>query len=78
MPRLRVSEQQAKTDMFCATVAKQMSLKHIGKDQLSRLLGMSRSTFWEKMKTPTLFRLGELRQLFSVLDFTDEEKRIVL
>lgn len=78
MPRLRVSEQQAKTDLFCATVAKQMNLKHIGKDQLSRLLGMSRSTFWEKMKAPSTFRLGELCQLFSVLDFTEEEKRILL
>ena len=39
---------------------------------------MSRTSFWEKMNNPDNFRVGELRQLYSLLEFEDNDKNILL
>lgn len=39
---------------------------------------MSRTSFWEKMSNPDSFRVGELRQLYSLLEFDETDKHILL
>ena len=48
------------------------------KEQLAKMLRISRSTLWGKLADPASFRLGELLMLYHILKFTDEEKQILL
>ncbi|MBQ9168504.1 MAG: hypothetical protein IJX67_08885 [Oscillospiraceae bacterium] len=59
MPKLKLTEQQMKTRQFQAVVAKQLVLMDYSKDQLARMIRISRSSLWEKLNDPTLFRVSE-------------------
>lgn len=59
MPKLKLTEQQMKTRQFQAIVAKQLVLMDYSKDQLARMIRISRSSLWEKLNDPTLFRVSE-------------------
>lgn len=78
MPKLRLSEQQQKNRAFLAAVNKHLTLMSMRKEEFSHLMGMSRSTLWGKLNDPTQFRLYELLQLHKALEFTEEEKHILL
>lgn len=59
MPKLKPTERQMKTRQFQAVVAKQLVLMDYSKDQLARMIRISRSSLWEKLNDPTLFRVSE-------------------
>lgn len=59
MPKLKLTEQQIKIRQFQAVVAKQLVLMDYSKDQLARMIRISRSSLWEKLNDPTLFRVSE-------------------
>lgn len=59
MPKLKLTEQQMKIRQFQAVVAKQLVLMDYSKDQLAKLIRISRSSLWEKLNDPTLFRVSE-------------------
>lgn len=59
MPKLKLTEQQMKIRQFQAVVAKQLVLMDYSKDQLARMIRISRSSLWEKLNDPTLFRVSE-------------------
>ena len=59
MPKLKLTEQQIKIRQFQAVVAKQLVLMDYSKDQLARMIRISRSSLWEKLNNPTLFRVSE-------------------
>ena len=66
MPVKNKSEAQQRVRSFNATVARQMALHMISKEQLSHVMQMSRTTLWAKLNDPSTFRLYELRYLFDV------------
>lgn len=59
MPKLKLTEQQMKIRQFQAVVAKQLVLMDYSKDQLAGMIRISRSSLWEKLNDPTLFRVSE-------------------
>ncbi|MBQ8618040.1 MAG: hypothetical protein IJ418_11120 [Clostridia bacterium] len=77
MPKLKLTEQQMKTRQFQAVVAKQLVLMDYSKDQLAKLIRISRSSLWEKLDNPSKFRVGELQALHHVLKFSEEERHIL-
>lgn len=78
IPKLRESPEKARITHFKAAVAKYLALRGITKENLISSLHMSRTSFWEKMNNPDSFRVGELRQLYSLLDFSEDDKNILL
>ena len=78
MPKVKESPEKARITLFKATLSKYLSLRGITKEKLASCLLMSRSTFWDKLNNPDMFRLGEIRQLFSLLEFSEEDRKILL
>lgn len=78
MPRLKESAEEARIKQFKAVVAKYLSLREISRERLTTAMCMSRSAFWEKLNNPDSFRLGELRKLYAVLEFNEEDRQILL
>ena len=78
MSKIKESPEKARITLFKATLSKYLSLRGITKEKLASYLLMSRSTFWDKLNNPDMFRIGEIRQLFALLDFSEEDKRILL
>ncbi len=78
MPRLRESTEQARVTQFKAAVAKYLTLRGVSKESLTASMCMSRSTLWEKLNNPDNFRLGELRQLYTILEFDEVDRQILL
>lgn len=78
IPKLRESPEKARFTRFKAAVAKYLALRGMTKENLISSLHMSRTSFWEKMNNPDNFRVGELRQLYSLLDFDDDDKDILI
>lgn len=78
IPKLRESPEKARFTRFKAAVAKYLALRGMTKENLISSLHMSRTSFWEKMNNPDNFRVGELRQLYSLLNFDDDDKDILI
>lgn len=78
IPKLREPPEKARFTRFKAAVAKYLALRGMTKENLISSLHMSRTSFWEKMNNPDNFRVGELRQLYSLLDFDDDDKDILI
>lgn len=79
MPKLRESPKEAQNRLFGAYVAKNMKLCGIsGQRELAMMIGMSEGAMIYKMKDPEKFRGGELRELFRILKFTEQEKGQVM
>lgn len=78
IPKLREPPEKARITQFKAAVAKYLALRGITKESLIASMHMSRTSFWEKMNNPDNFRVGELRQLYSLLEFEDNDKNILL
>lgn len=79
MPRLKESESAAKDRLLRALIAKNMAMKGIEyKKDLAKYLNMSDRTVREKIRHPDQFTRLELRMLFSILNFTAEEKEAVM
>lgn len=75
MPKLRVSEQERKDQLFRALIAKNMEMYGIdSKRELARCLNVSEPTIYKKLKSPDQFTRLELRTIFTLLKFTPEEK----
>ena len=62
-----------KTTAFQSLVAKNLKECRLRKEDLPTKLFMSRASLYNKLREPELFTLGELRLLFKVLKFTQEE-----
>lgn len=66
-------------DIFLrAMVAKQRILHGYNMGQIAEIIGISKSAFYDKMKSPGKFRLVELRELCRILKFSVEEKASIL
>lgn len=77
MPKLKCFQQQVTNRSFRAVVMKQLIVLNLSKDELAKVLCMSRSTLWAKLNDPTQFRVGELIQLHTTLQFSEEEKELL-
>lgn len=63
MPRLKESQTEIKNRHSRGVVKKHMELKGFDAKQFATQLGMSRSSYFNKMKNPELFTLRDLRRM---------------
>ncbi|WP_130861465.1 helix-turn-helix domain-containing protein [Bacilliculturomica massiliensis] len=79
MPKLKERQDEKQDRLFAAFLAKNMALRQISsQDEIAKMLGINRSTLNYKLKNPDRFTRKELRSLFKMLGFTDEEKSQVV
>jgi hypothetical protein len=79
MPKLKESPEEKQDKLFRGLVAKNMTLCGIShNNELAPKMHMHEQTFNYKMNAPDKFTRKELRRLFSVLKFTEEEKGSII
>lgn len=75
MPKLKDSPEATQDKLFKALVAKNMTLCGISNNrELASKAHIGEKAFYLKIKDPDKFTRKELRRLFSLLKFTEEEK----
>jgi hypothetical protein len=78
MPRLKPRPDEARHTRFRAAVSHQMIMYGIdSQEDLSKRCGITHTTFYRRMKDPETFTNGELRKIYNVLHFTDEQRLIL-
>ena len=79
MPRLKESQEQKQDILFKALIAKNMTLCGIKyNNDLAIKMHMGRKALGYKLEDPDKFTRKELRRLFLLLKFTEEEKGKVI
>ncbi len=79
MPKLKDSPEVAQDKLFKALVAKNMTLcGYNHNNELAPRMYMHERTFNYKLVNPDKFTRKELRRLFSLLKFTEQEKGMVI
>lgn len=79
MPKLREPPETKQDKLFLALIEKNKVLCGIYEDQeLAARLGIDRKTMRNKLREPDRFTRRELRRLFNILRFTEEEKSLVV
>lgn len=78
MPKLAQTEEQTKDLILRSLVDKNMVLRGIRtKPELAKRIGRSHTALYDKLANPEKFTVLELRRLFKVLHFTEEERRSI-
>lgn len=79
MPKLRDTQQEKQDKLFKGLVAKNMMIRgyEYNKD-LAPKMHMHERTFNYKLDDPDKFTRKELRKLFNLLEFSEEEKGLVM
>ena len=78
MPRLKQNPTDARHTRFRAAVQHQMVMYGIDTlMELERRCGMSHTTMARRMKDPDTFSNGELRKIYNILRFSDEQRLII-
>ncbi len=79
MPKLKDSQEEKQDKLFKALIAKNMALCGYGhNNELAPKMYMHERTFNYKLVNPDKFTRKELRRLFYLLKFTEEEKGQVI
>lgn len=79
MPKLKDSPEEKQDKLFKALVAKNMALYGCKNNrELAARLHIGEKAFYLKIKDPDRFTRKELRRLFTLLKFTEEEKGMVV
>ena len=65
-------------DRVRSLIAGNCALYHVAQDTLPKRIGMSRSTFYHRLKNPESFTALELRRLGEILHWTNDDKAAVI
>lgn len=76
MPKLTRSPTQQKNDLIVGII-KKYGVNHQGK-QIAKMAGISTTTYYECLRNPDSFRLGQIRAICKGLRVPAEEMREVL
>ena len=74
MPRLRNSAEEEKKKEFQATIKKYFVLRDTNATHSAKVIDISPSEFYKKLKDFNLFRVGELIHLYEYLRVPPEER----
>ncbi len=74
MPKLKPSKTEMQNRELVASMEKQMRIRGLGKKETAKRAGFKESTFYYRLKHPETFDVGELRRIFAVLHYPDDEK----
>jgi len=78
MPKLKERPEVTQDKLFRGLISKYMIISGYDVQELADKLHIHRVTLHRKLKNPDSFTRGELRRLFQILKFTDEEKGLVM
>lgn len=79
MPKLQKTEAQEKDQLLRALIEKNKVLQGIRNNEtLAKKLRVCPKTVYNKLDRPETFTLKELRQLCTVLHFTEDEKKEIM
>lgn len=74
MPKLSISKDEEMNRIIRGSIKNAQEIQGMNVCKLSKLTGIPVSTLYYKMQNPTTFNIGELRTIFRVLRYKDEEK----
>lgn len=80
MPKLKEAQKDIKNRILISKIAERSILYSFdpSKKQLSRLMGVSRATVYNKLNNPENITIGELRNLDKKFKFSAEELREII
>lgn len=79
MPKLKERPEEKQDRLFKALVAKNMTLcGYEYNTELAIKLRMGRKTLGQKLASPDRFTRKELRRLFDLLEFSEDEKGAIM
>ena len=74
MPRLKPSITELQDRTLVGSMENQMRIQGIDKKGTAKRAGIKENTFYYRLNHPDTFKVGELRRIFAVLHYPDEEK----
>ena len=74
MPKLKLSKTELQDRTLVGSIENRMRIQGIDKKETAERAGFKKSTFYYRLKHPETFDIGELRRVFTVLHYPDEEK----
>ena len=77
MPKLKPSKTELQDRTLVGSMENQMRIQGIDKKGTAKQAGFAESTFYQRLRNPDTFTIRELRRVFAVLHYPDEEKERV-
>lgn len=74
MSKLNANTEEGKNRIIRGSIKNAQSIQDINVSKLSKLTGIPASTLYQKMRNPEKFTIEELRIVFKVLRYRQEEK----
>ncbi|WP_333813221.1 hypothetical protein [Muricomes intestini] len=74
MPKLAISKDEEMNRIIRGSIKNAQEIQGMNVSKLAKLTGIPVSTLYYKMQNPTTFNIGELRTIFRVLRYKNEEK----
>ena len=74
MPKLAISKDEEMNRIIRGSIKNAQEIQGMNVSKLAKLTGIPVSTLYYKMQNPTTFNIGELRTIFWVLRYKNEEK----
>ena len=74
MPRLSVSKDEEMNRALRGSIKYAQEVKGMDGLKLSKLTGIPKSTLYHKLKNPDRFTVRELRMVFKVLGYREDDK----
>lgn len=74
---MRASRQTDDDRMLIALIDKNLKIRGMQKKELAVKTGMAESTLYSRCRKPGDFKRSELRRIFNVLGFSDEDKAAI-
>jgi DNA-binding Xre family transcriptional regulator len=70
MPKLKPSDKEKRRQQIKDNIDHALIDRHISKEDLWTSIGMSRSTFYDRLKQPDTIQIGELAHIARILNKT--------
>lgn len=74
MPRLAVSKEEEMNRVIRGSIKGSIELQGMNVAKLSKLTGVPAPTLYQKIREPERFTVRELRAIFRVLRYSEEDK----
>ncbi len=75
MPKIYLTEQAKHDELLLGNIRAQQARLRLRNQDVAQKMGINRNTYGRRLKCPGTFTRDELNRLFSILRFTDEQRR---
>lgn len=74
MPKLKPSKAEMQDRTLVGSIENRMRIQGTDKKGTAKQAGIAESTFYHRLNHPETFTLREIRRIFTVLHYPDDEK----